>query len=402
MRRIFSTGICALCLVATTSALHAADGLSRNTNPLPEPEALLIKSLEGIANNRLDEALDDINRLLVNNPNFRLAHLIKGDLLLSRSRPIHDVGDAVGAFGVAPTRVAELRDEARARLQHAQSATHQHKVPKYLLQMSPAQKYAVIADTQKSRVYVYQNVGGSARYVADYYISSGKKGSQKLAEGDQKTPVGVYFVTANLPREKLSDFYGSGAFPISYPNEWDKRVGNGGSGIWLHGTPPDTYSRAPRASNGCVVLANHDLNALAGNMQVGLTPVIIADEMEWVQPEETVPLRDELLQHLDAWRRDWESKNSDAYLAHYAESFASGAQDLSKWAQHKRGVNAAKTFIKVSLDNVSLFLYPGKNNLAVIDFEQDYQSSNLANKMKKRQYWQKENGRWKIIYEGGA
>ena len=155
--------------------------------------------------------------------------------------------------------------------------------------MQPEQKYAIIADTGKSRLYIFQNVGGTPRYVADYYISSGKNGSQKVKEGDKKTPIGVYFVTANVPREKLTDFYGRGAFPINYPNEWDKRHGRNGFGIWLHGTPSDTYSRPPRASDGCVVLANQDLDRIGATLQVGLTPVIISDDIEWVDPADALP-----------------------------------------------------------------------------------------------------------------
>jgi hypothetical protein len=42
------------------------------------------------------------------------------------------------------------------------------------------------------------------------------------------------------------------------------------------------------------------------------------------------------------------------------------------------------------------------NILVVVNFEQDYDSSNLSNRMKKRQYWIKQDNRWKIIYEGAA
>lgn len=42
------------------------------------------------------------------------------------------------------------------------------------------------------------------------------------------------------------------------------------------------------------------------------------------------------------------------------------------------------------------------NILVVVNFEQDYDSSNLSNRMKKRQYWIKQDNLWKIIYEGAA
>ncbi len=391
--------------MAAVCHLAAMEVMARDIPALPElafvgPETMLVKSLHEISARRIDSALNGIDHLLETNPNFRLAHLIRGDLLLARSRSISNMGDATG---VSQERVADLRAEARARVQHHQEPVSRDMVPKYLLQMHADQKYAIIADTNKSRLYIYQNVQGKARYLADYYISSGKNGSQKLKEGDKKTPVGIYFITANLPRAKLTDFYGSGAFPINYPNEWDKRHGRSGYGIWLHGTPSDTYSRSPRASDGCVVLANQDLDAVATTLQVGITPVIISDKVEWVNPAEAIAVRNELAPYLENWRRDWESRNADSYLAHYRHDFSSGGQNLAKWSQHKRQVNIAKSWVKVDISNVGMLLYPGRDDLIVVNFDQDYSSSNLSNKMKKCQYWMKEkNGHWKIIYEGAA
>ncbi len=45
--------------------------------------------------------------------------------------------------------------------------------------------------------------------------------------------------------------------------------------------------------------------------------------------------------------------------------------------------------------------YP-REGFVVVSFDQDYRSSNLSNTMRKRQYWMKEDGRWRILYEGGA
>ena len=140
----------------------------------------------------------------------------------------------------------------------------------------------MVVDTSKSTLYLYENVNGEPRYVSDFYISVGKKGADKVSEGDQKTPLGVYFVNGHLTKDKLTDFYGPNAYPLSYPNEWDKREGHDGHGIWLHGTPSDTFSRPPRASNGCVVLANNDLNLLGSRLQIGITPVIISDKIDWI------------------------------------------------------------------------------------------------------------------------
>jgi murein L,D-transpeptidase YafK len=364
-----------------------------------EPEALLVKTLHAIQSNQLDVALAEVEQVIVAYPNFRLAHLIKGDLLLARSQPLKTMG---GATGVPLERLADLREEARARLARQQHERPGDRVPRYLVQLQPDQKFAIVVDTSKSTLYVFENRNGSARYLADYYISSGKSGVDKLREGDKKTPLGVYHVTSSMPKEKLADLYGVGAFPINYPNEWDRREGRGGSGIWLHGTPSDTFSRPPQASDGCVVLTNRDLEAIRQRVQIGLTPVIISSNVEWVQPQAVTGLRQELSAMVEQWRRDWEGLNTDKYLTHYSQSFNAGGQDYKAFAQQKKQVNGGKQWVKVKLEKVSMFLYPGKERLAVVTFDQDYTSSNLANKMRKRQYWIKEGSAWRIVHEGAA
>lgn len=366
------------------------------------PESQLVGIFKEIESNRLDLALQKTEALLAQHPNFRLANLIKGDLLLARTKPI----DNFGALNGAPLdKVADLRAEALVRLSGYRDKPEARFIPRYLLQMQASQRYAIVVDTQRSRLYVYENDvanGGRPRFVADYYVSQGKLGADKLAEGDKRTPIGVYHVTSSLPREKLADLYGNGAFPINYPNEWDKRQGRNGSGIWLHGTPSDTFSRPPRASDGCVVLTNQDLDVVAKNLQVGLTPVIISRSVEWLSLDDWTRERDELNKAIESWRADWESRDTDRYLKNYSRRFKSADQSYDEFAAQKRQVNAGKDWIKLKINNVSVFRNPGKEEVVVVTFDQDYRSNNLDNAMKKRQYWLKEEGKWKIIYEGAA
>ena len=401
-------GAIALTLVAACLPAPLATAVSNSrTQPVTYsdsgPEAQLFSVLDEIENNRLDNALAHTEVLLRQYPNFRLAHLIKGDLLLARSTPLATFGNARNA---PQESLSDLREEivARLRANRDRPAAADH-VPRYLLQMPPDQKHAIVVDTQKSRLYLYQNdtsAGGRPRFVADYYISQGKLGAEKQREGDKKTPVGVYHVTSSLDPKKVGVFYGTGAFPINYPNEWDKRLGRNGHGIWLHGTPPDTYSRPPKASDGCVVLANADLDALAKNLQIGLTPVIISNSIEWLSLDDWRNERATLNKTIEVWRSDWESGDINRYLRHYSPKFSAGKQTLEQFAQQKRQVNASKDWVKVKLSNVSMFRDPGKDELVVVTFEQDYRSNNLNNQMKKRQYWIREDGSWKIIFEGSA
>ncbi|HXF67125.1 MAG TPA: L,D-transpeptidase family protein, partial [Burkholderiales bacterium] len=405
---------CGVVLVSGSRTGRALPGVSAVPAPAvngghasaPEPEALLYRTLDEIGNGRLEAALSEIDRVIQAYPNFRLAHLIKGDLLLARARPISTLGNTSHA---PLERIAELREEAQARLARYLHERPRDRVPRYLVQLEPEQKHAFVIDTSKHTLYVFENRGGAPRYLADYYVTIGKNGIDKFVEGDKKTPLGVYHVTGSLPRErlvamygKLSELYGSGALPINYPNEWDRRQGRNGYGIWLHGVPFDTYSRPPRASDGCVALTNEDFEAIVKRAQAGVTPVIIASGVEWVAPEAVQSLREEISRAIEAWRRDWESLDTARYLSHYAEGFYAGGLDLARWSQHKHKVNAAKEWVKVRLERVSIFLYPGREDLAVVSFEQDYASSNLSDRTRKRQYWTREGGRWKILYEGQA
>jgi murein L,D-transpeptidase YafK len=364
------------------------------------PEPLLARVFDAIENNRLEFAMQQTELLIKAYPNFRLAHLVMGDLLLARSRPLMAFGEGGGP--TSGEKVADLRDEAIVRLKGYRTKPPADYVPRYLLQMQPEQKHAVVVDTQKSRLYLYQNDNGTPRFIADYYITQGKLGANKTREGDRRTPIGVYHVTSSLPKQKLTDFYGSGAFPINYPNDWDKRQGRNGHGIWLHGTPSDTFSRPPRASDGCVVLANQDLDTLSKSLQIGLTPVIISNSIEWLSLDDWQSERSALLKMIEEWRQDWESRDIDHYAGHYSAKFTSDGQNFQTWIEQKRKVNVGKTWIKVATGNISMFRNPGKEEYVVVTFEQDYRSNNLSNQMKKRQYWIKEGGRWKIIFEGAA
>lgn len=356
--------------------------------------------IDAIRHDRLDDAMREVDALIVQHPTFRLAHLIRGDLLRARARPLRTFGDV---SKTAPREAVEaLRNEALVRLNALREPPKNGLVPRYILKLHAGQRHAFVIDSRRSRLYVFENEDDQVRLVTDYYVTLGKRGIEKTREGDQKTPLGVYHVTATLPRSKLTDFYGVGAFPINYPNAWDQRLGRNGNGIWLHGTPSDTYSRPPRASDGCIVLANPDLESVGRQVQTGLTPVIISDEIEWASGADLTRERRSLEAALQAWRSDWESRDMSRYLRHYSKRFRAGDQDYRAWAEHKQRVNAAKQWIRVGVANTAMFRYPRERDFVVVTFDQDYRSSNLSSRMRKLQYWVLEDDRWKILYEGAA
>lgn len=381
-----------LALIAPASAddgalrLGAADGQGR----LLSPDALLAKTLQEIRASRLDAALANINQLISLRPDFRLAHLIRGDLLLARARPLSTLGEGARAPAAA---LSDLREEARVRLLRYLDQPEEGYLPKQVLQLAPQHRYALLADAGRARLYVFENVGGLPRLVRDYYMTIGRNGTNKQVEGDKRTPVGVYTVSEFLPRQRLTDFYGSGAYPLDYPNEWDRLHGRTGHGIWIHGTPSNTYSRPPRASDGCVVLANPDLSDLGQYIQVGNTPIFIADRTDWVDPVTWEVHRQEILALLDIWRSDWEARDAARFLRHYTPEMLRGG-----WGETKRRNIENKDWIRVSLSDVSIFLYPDAK-LAVTTFVQRYASDSFSNVTTKRIYWRLDDAQWRIALE---
>lgn len=363
-------------------------------------EALLLRGIEALDQNRLEDAVDLLEELVTRRPDFQLAQLVYADLLSARIRPL----ERFGSSGVAAAdRLAALRDEARRRLAYHRYAPAENLIPDNLVLLGRDQKRVIVVDVPAARLYVFANDGGTLTRVTDQYVSSGKNGARKLREGDQRTPVGVYFVTGRIPPATLPDFYGSGAIPINYPNEWDMRLGRTGYGIWIHGVPADTFSRAPQASDGCIAVANSDLESLFGMVPDTNAPVIITDGVRWVSPESMRSRRQQVRAVLEAWRRDWESMDFDRYSRHYSRAFVSDGMGRVAWLGKKRRINAAKSYIRVDISNVSAFAYPGEQNLLVVTFVQDYHSSNFKDKTKKRQYWRQESdGRWRIIFEEEA
>jgi len=356
----------------------------------------LANSLLAVSQSRMPEAQTAVDRLTQQHPNFRLAQLVKGDLLLARAQPLQTLGNPGGSRGAD---LEQLRDEARQRVRAATEVLPNDKVPAYLLNLDDSYRHALVVDASRARLYVYENRAGLPVRVADFYITIGKSGAGKQREGDNRTPIGIYTISGFKSPRELSDFYGGGAFTLSYPNEWDSRQGRNGHGIWIHGSPSDTYSRTPRASEGCVVLANDDLSRLGQYIQTGKTPVIIAEQVEWVAYDALDTRRNDLATALDQWRTDWESRDTGRLLSHYSASFRADSQDLRSFAANKHKVNAAKSWIKVGLSKVSMMLYPERPDFALVSFEQDYKSSNLSDRTPKRQFWSRENGRWKIIHE---
>lgn len=399
-RRLAGGALLCAALMAAAGWAGAAGKLHAPSLPAKaDPEQLLADIYKDLADNHLRAAQLKADALVEAYPNFRLGHLVRGDLLLMHTRPVTHLGSAPKG---AEAKLQDLRQEAAARLTalHAEpSRPGSGLLPRALLQMRSDQRHALVVDAKRSRVYLYENRNGQIRYVSDYYFSQGKLGVNKLKEGDLRTPVGVYYISGRLSGAKLPDFYGKGALPLDYPNAWDKLNGRSGSGIWIHGTPPDTFSRPPLATDGCVVVSNDDLAKLSRIVEVGKTPILIGDKVEFVSAEVRERERKLADGMIENWRRDAERRDDNSLHSHYSARFKSAAdEDAAAWIARQQFLPGARR-VRVEVREASYFRQPSQEEIIVSTFTQRTAVGKHRHAVRLRQYWAREGQQWKIVAE---
>ena len=359
------------------------------------PEQRLLQALDAMQQADMQSAEHTLQVLLDDEPEFKLAHMLYADILSARKGGIQP-----GQGLSDPEALNTLLTEVRKRWQAKDQQSYSEKIPAALGRLDKYYLNALAVDLKQSRLYVFENQDGYPKQVADFYISMGRAGARKEKQGDLRTPLGVYFVQSYIPPSKLADKYGSGAYPINYPNAWDDHNGRTGYGIWLHGTRSGTYNRPPLASEGCVVLPNDDLLEVGRFITLGQTPVVIGDDLQWLEAETWQQQKQQVNAIFDRWLDDWQSMKTEDYLSHYSQQFSNGKQDYEHWVQHKRRIARQKSFIEVKARHLSLLLHPN-DDVMVATFNQHYHSDNFSSQSWKRQYWHKEaDGEWRIIFEG--
>jgi murein L,D-transpeptidase YafK len=364
-----------------------------------EAEALLFESILAVRRGALKDAEVIVNRLIERTPNYQLAHLIRADILQARARGLTKIGQGASNTVALQGLVSELE----ARMSKFSEPAIQGRTPDTFVALSPQVRYALALDTSRARLYVLENTQDGPRHVLDLYATIGASGSGKTKQGDKRTPIGVYTLTESLDKSRLGDFYGEGAYLLDYPNPLDKRAGRAGFGIWIHGVAKENYVRPPKASDGCIVIANADLKLLAPYIIPGKTPIAIAETINWVVPKSTQASALAVRAAMEKWRADWESRDMDRYLDHYAsEFFSENVDNLSVWRERRRAFTEQRRSVEVLLNDVSITRVPNLADTVMVTFDQLYKGDALQNSLRKRQYWQRVGERWKIIYEGNA
>lgn len=362
------------------------------------PEQQLLDAVQLMQEGDADAARKSLRALTRRHPDFRLAHLVYGELLnnLSGNRletPLNNAADPL---------IHDLTEEGRFRLVGTQTLPPEGSVPDAILKLAPQQPYVVVVDLSRARLYLFHNdKNGQLKLIRQNYAAMGRKGFGKQATGDLRTPLGVYRIKGWLDGRKLPELYGAGALPLDYPNLWDQFRQYSGNGIWLHGVPSDTYVRAPRSSEGCITMANEDLLALRPYVAKRKTPVVISDQLQWLTPEQSADERNAFLSRIEDWHQQWAAGNAAAYRQFYGEEYSSDALDNFSFAAHKLPINPGKHAPESHLSDLNVLRYPGTgSDMVLAEFKLHYRSGAYTTVSQKQQFWRREaGGSWKIYRE---
>ena len=95
-------------------------------------------------------------------------------------------------------------------------------VPAYVVELPESVSDVLIADTKSATLHHFGRSESGIVNIQERYMSIGQNGVGKERAWDRKTPLGVYFITEQLDTSNLDAKYGVAAYPLDYPNVWDK------------------------------------------------------------------------------------------------------------------------------------------------------------------------------------
>ena len=165
----------------------------------------------------------------------------------------------------------------------------------------------------------------------------------------------------------------------------------------MHGTPPAQFARAPKTTDGCVVLSNPDLQQLLKIGEIRGTPVVIASSLQWVTPESLSKRKRDFAQVLERWRRTKVQGDLSQLMAFYAADFTAGNKSVADWRHSVAQELARARGRDIQLKNVSHVQWMEGADTMVVSFGEVVKGERRGSV--KTQYWIRQGGGWRIFSE---
>ena len=205
-----------------------------------------------------------------------------------------------------------------------------------------------IVDKTVRTLRVYQLKDDLPILLEEHPTDIGKNNGDKEKENDHKTPVGIYYLMSKKTQPEIPfEKYGNLAFTTDYPNIFDKRISKRGSGIWLHAVPDSVP--LTRGSRGCVVVRNNVIQDLQKYVTLGQTPLVITEQIEYLNKNDYLMQRKTYLENFEKWRASWQDSDVDSYIQFYDPTFHNGQMNFKQWYEHKKKIKNTYKFIHVQL-----------------------------------------------------
>lgn len=280
-------------------------------------------------------------------------------------------------------------------------------LPSNILMMD--QKFAhhvILVEKATHKLHLYENSSSVPKLVKTFNTATGKLKGNKSSSGDHKTPEGIYTIYEFLSKQELlrrhgkyAEIYGSGAFPMDYPNFIDQREKKGGGGIWLHSTDDDNRISKGLDSRGCVVVQNQDLKDISQFIELNHTPIIVVQDVMYLSKTTWERNRKDINDAVQTWAKAWQTKDFDTYIRAYDEQKFRDKKHggYSGYKTYKKAVFSRADTPQIKLDFISIF---STDRYAVVHLQQDYRSPVINDIGKKTLYLEKDqNYDWKIVGE---
>jgi murein L,D-transpeptidase YafK len=266
--------------------------------------------------------------------------------------------------------------------------------------------HVILVEKATHKLHVYENVDSVPRLVKTINTATGKFKGDKTTNGDHKTPEGIYTIYEFLSKQELlrrhgkyAEIYGSGAFPMDYPNFIDRLQGKTGGGIWLHSTDDDNRISKGLDSRGCVVVQNQDLKDVSEYIELNHTPIIVVQDIYHLSRKTWERNRKDINDVVQKWAKAWQTKDFETYIGSYDQQkfHDKRHKNYQGYKAYKRAVFSRPDTPEIKIDFISIL---ANEQYAVVHLQQDYKSNVINDIGKKTLYLQKDsNYDWKIVGE---
>ena len=160
---------------------------------------------------------------------------------------------------------------------------------------------------------------------------------------------------------------------------------------------------ASEAYRRAVSESNEPLNYASKIELTALTRLTALNQSELVgnisDPElsENPAIASTLTKRLERWAQAWSEKDIDAYVSYYSTEHKLDFSTHQDWIEHRKQRILRPGFIKISVSDIQIRAQT--KNLAIIDFQQSFDSLDYSDQVIKRLGLSRINSEWKITDE---